>query len=122
LAGIVLGGSGYWARQHFAGRLTDKDTIVLADFENGTGDPVFDDTLKRALAVQLQQSPFLSLVSDQQIWETMRFMERSPNEHVVGAVAQEVCQRQGGKVVFQGAIKSLGSHRSLIPVSPLTTA
>jgi eukaryotic-like serine/threonine-protein kinase len=110
LVGITLGGSGYWAKQHFAHRLTDKDTIVLADFDNRTGDPVFDDTLKQALAVQLQQSPFLSLVSDQQVRETMRFMERSPNERVIGAVAREICERQGGKVVLQGAIKSLGTH------------
>jgi len=110
LAGIVLGGFGYWAKQRIARHLTDKDTIILADFDNTTGDPVFDDTLKQALAVQLQQSPFLSLISDQQVRETMRFMERSPNEHVVGAVAQEVCERQGGKVVLQGAIRSLGTH------------
>ena len=107
---IALAGLGYWAKQHFAQHLTDKDTIVLADFENATGDPEFDDTLKQALAVQLQQSPFLSLISDQQARETMRFMDRSPNEHVVDAAAQEVCERQGGKAVLQGAIRSLGSH------------
>jgi DNA-binding winged helix-turn-helix (wHTH) protein/tetratricopeptide (TPR) repeat protein len=110
LAGIALGVTSYWARQHFARPLTDRDTIVLADFDNSTGDSVFDDTLKQALAVQLQQSPFLSLVPDQQVLETMRLMERSPNEHVAGAVAQEICERQGGKVVLQGAIKNLGSH------------
>jgi DNA-binding winged helix-turn-helix (wHTH) protein/tetratricopeptide (TPR) repeat protein len=110
LVGIALGITGYGARQHFARRLTDKDTIVLADFDNSTGDSVFDDTLKQALAVQLQQSPFLSLVPDQQVRETMQFMERSPNEHVSGTVAQEVCERQGGKAVLQGAIKSLGPH------------
>jgi eukaryotic-like serine/threonine-protein kinase len=110
-AGIVLGAFGYWTKQHFgARRLTDKDTIVLADFDNSTGDPVFDDTLKQALAVQLQQSPFLSLVSDQQVRETLRFMERSPNEHVIGAVAQEVCERQRDKGVLLGAIRSLGTH------------
>src|SRR5215469_12034013 len=87
LVGIALGGFGYWVEHHFARRLTDKDTIVLADFDNSTGDPVFDDTLKQALAVQLQQSPYLSLVSDEQIRETMRFMERSPSEHVIGVVA-----------------------------------
>jgi DNA-binding winged helix-turn-helix (wHTH) protein/tetratricopeptide (TPR) repeat protein len=110
VGGIALGVTGYWARQHFARPLTDKDTVVLADFDNSTGDSVFDDTLKQALAAQLQQSPFLSLVPDQQVRETMRLMERSPNEHVAGAVAQEVCERQAGKVVLQGAIKSLGSH------------
>jgi len=110
LAGVALGGSGYWAKQHFARRLTDKDTIVLADFDNGTGDPVFDDTLKQALAVQLQQSPFLSLVPDQQLRETLQFMERSPGERIVGGIAQEICQRQGAKAVLQGAIKNMGSR------------
>jgi eukaryotic-like serine/threonine-protein kinase len=110
LAGIVLGGAGYWAKQHFTLRLTDKDTIVLADFDNSTGDPVFDDTLKQALVVQLQQSPFLSLFPDQQVRETMQLMERSPNEHVTGPVAQEICQRQGASVVLQGAIRGMGTH------------
>jgi eukaryotic-like serine/threonine-protein kinase len=61
--GIVIGGAGHWAKQHFPRRLTDKDTIVLADFENNTGESIFDDLLKQALAVQLRQSPFLSLIS-----------------------------------------------------------
>jgi len=114
LLAILLGATGNWFKRRFSRRLTDKDTLVLADFDNGTGDPVFDDTLKQALAVQLQQSPFLNLVPDQQVRETLRFMERSPNELVTGAVAQEICERQGGKVVVQGAIKSLGSHYVLI--------
>lgn len=107
---VTLAGVGYWGKQHFTRRLTDKDTILLADFDNSTGDPVFDDTLKQALAVQLQQSPFLSLVADQRARETLQLMERAPNERITGAVAQEVCQRQGASVVLQGAIRSMGSH------------
>jgi len=90
--------------------LTEKDTIVLADFENGTGDAVFDGTLKQALSVQLQQSPFLNLVPDQQLRETLRSMEHSREEHIVGGIAHEVCLRQNAKAVLQGSIKRLGSH------------
>jgi eukaryotic-like serine/threonine-protein kinase len=110
LLGMAVVGAAYRTKRHFAHRLTDKDTIVLADFENRTGEVVFDNTLKQALAVQLQQSPFLSLVPDQQIRTTLRFMGRSPDERVVGNVAQEVCQRQGATVVLQGSISSLGTH------------
>jgi eukaryotic-like serine/threonine-protein kinase len=110
-AGIVLGAFGYWTKQHFgAQRLTDKDTIVLADFDNSTGVSVFDNTLKQALAVQLQQSPFLSLVPDQQTRETLRFMGRSPEEHLVGTIAQEVCEREGASAMVHGGITNLGSH------------
>jgi eukaryotic-like serine/threonine-protein kinase len=107
---FALGGTAYWAKQHFWHPLTEQDTIIVADFANRTGDPVFDDTLKQALEVQLRQSPFLSLVSDQDTHETLRFMGRSPNEAVVGGVAQEICQRQGAKALLQGSIKTLGSH------------
>jgi eukaryotic-like serine/threonine-protein kinase len=107
---IALAGLGYWTKQHFASPMTDKDTVVLADFENRTSEPVFDNTLKQALAVQLQQSPFLSLVPDQQTRETLRFMGRSPEERLVGAVAQEVCEREGASAMLQGGITSLGSH------------
>jgi hypothetical protein len=73
--------------------LTEKDSILLSDFVNTTGDPVFDGTLKQALAVKLRESPFLNLVPESQIAETMRFMGRSPEERLTGAVARELCQR-----------------------------
>lgn len=110
LLGIALAGVGYWTRERLAPPLTDKDTVVLADFDNRTGDLVFDNTLKQALAVQLQQSPFLSLVPDQQTRETLRLMGRSPEERLVGKVAEEVCERQGASAVLQGGITTLGSH------------
>ena len=110
LLGSVITGIGLWTKQRLAHHLTDTDTVLLADFENHTSEPVFDDTLKQALAVQLQQSTFLSLVPDEQTRETLRFMGRSPDARLVGKVAQEACQRQGASAVLQGAINSLGSH------------
>jgi Flp pilus assembly protein TadD len=91
-------------------KLTDKDTIVLADFVNHTGDPVFDDALKQALSVQLEQSPFLNIVSDRKVSETLKLMGRSPSDHVTPEVAKEICVRTGGKAVLAGSISSLGSE------------
>ncbi len=91
-------------------RLTDKDTVLLADFTNRTGDPVFDDTLKQGLAVALRQSPFLSVLSDGQVASTLGLMERSPGTAVTGEVAREVCQRTGSRVYIAGSVASLGSQ------------
>src|SRR5579859_1496505 len=99
----------YW-HSHASPKLTDKDTIVLADFSNTTGDPVFDDSLKRALAVSLQQSPFLSLVSDQQIQQTLRYMGKPSNTALDQSVAREVCQRIQSKAMLAGAISQLGNQ------------
>ena len=90
--------------------LTDKDTIVLAHFVNTTGDAVFDDTLKQALAIALEQSPFFNIFSDQRVRETLRFMNRSPDERITKDVAREICQRQGLKAYLVGAISNFGSH------------
>ncbi|HEY6243150.1 MAG TPA: serine/threonine-protein kinase [Pyrinomonadaceae bacterium] len=90
--------------------LTDKDTILLADFTNTTGDAVFDGTLKQALAVQLAQSPYLSIAPDDAIRETLRFMNRSPDERLTRDIAREVCQRTGVKALMAGTISSLGSN------------
>ena len=90
--------------------LTDKDTILLADFVNITGDQVFDGTLRQALAVQLGQSPFLNIFSEERVREALRFMERSPDERVTKDVAREICQRQGLKAMFVGSIGNLGNH------------
>jgi eukaryotic-like serine/threonine-protein kinase len=90
--------------------LTDKDTIVLADFANTTGEAVFDGTLKQALAVQLGQSPFLNIYPDERVREALRFMGRSPDDRVTRDVAREICQRQGLKALLAGSISSLGSH------------
>jgi serine/threonine protein kinase/tetratricopeptide (TPR) repeat protein len=90
--------------------LTDKDTILLADFENSTGDAVFDDALKQGLAVQLQQSPFVNVLSDQKVNETLRLMGRQPGDRVIGATARDLCQRAGAKAMLAGSISSLGSE------------
>ena len=90
--------------------LTEKDTVLLADFVNTTGDPVFDGTLKQALAVQLEQSPFLNLLSEERVRKTLGFMGRPADERVTPTLAREICQREGVKAVLNGSIESLGSH------------
>ncbi|MEO8191414.1 MAG: serine/threonine-protein kinase [Acidobacteriota bacterium] len=90
--------------------LTEKDTILLTDFVNTTGDPVFDGTLKQALAVQLGQSPFLNIFADDLVRGSLKFMGRSPDERVTRDVGREICQRQGLKAMLVGSIAGLGSH------------
>jgi serine/threonine protein kinase/Flp pilus assembly protein TadD len=90
--------------------LTERDTILLADFVNTTGDAVFDGTLKQGLAVQLGQSPFLDLFPDARVRQTLRLMGRSPDERVTPDIGREICQRQGLKALIAGSITSLGSH------------
>ena len=93
-----------------AKQLSEKDTVVLADFSNTTGDPVFDDALKQALSVQLEQSPFLNLLSERKISETLHLMSRAPGERVTPEVAREICLRTGSKAVLAGTISSLGDQ------------
>ena len=114
-AGVVvlaLSGITAWSLLHSVSRpmLTEKDTIVLADFENKTGDPVFDDTLRQGLAAQLEQSPFLSLISDQRIRKMLALMERSPDAKLTPEVAREVCARSGGAAVLEGSLAAVGSR------------
>lgn len=90
--------------------LTDKDTVLLADFVNTTGEPVFDGTLKQALAVQLGQSPFLNIFPEDRVREALRFMGRQPDDRLTRDVAREICERQGIKAMLIGSIASLGSH------------
>ena len=90
--------------------LTDRDTILVADFVNKTGDEVFNDTLRQALTVDLEQSPFLSVVSHERVRETLKQMTRSAEERVVGTVAREVCQRVGAGASVSGSIAALGTH------------
>jgi tetratricopeptide (TPR) repeat protein/predicted Ser/Thr protein kinase len=90
--------------------LTERDTILLADFVNTTGDPVFDGTLKQALASQVEQTPFLSVFGDERIRETLRLMGRSPEERVTGPLARELCEREEIKAMLTGSIAALGSH------------
>ena len=106
--GLVVGGwLLYWRRAH--GRI-QGETIVLADFINTTGDPVFDGTLRQALSVQLEQTPFLRIVSGDQIAETLRLMEKPPNTRLTQDVAREVCQRANATTEIAGSIAALGSQ------------
>jgi eukaryotic-like serine/threonine-protein kinase len=107
VVGLALGSWLFFSRKAHA--LTEKDTIVLADFTNTTGDPVFDDTLKQALAVDLEQSPFLNILSDRKVATTLRLMGRSPDQPVTGEVARELCQRVGSKAMLVGSISALGN-------------
>jgi eukaryotic-like serine/threonine-protein kinase len=91
-------------------KLTDKDTIVLADFTNTTGDPVFDGTLRQGLAVQLEQSPFLSLVSEERIQQVLKMMGQTGDARLTPEVAREVCERTASAAVLDGSIASLGSQ------------
>jgi eukaryotic-like serine/threonine-protein kinase len=110
LVAVVAGAFLLFHRSHV---LTEKDTIVLADFANSTGDPVFDDALKQALAVQLAQSPFLNILSDRRVNETLREMDRPPSERLTTEVARELCQRVGSKAFLGGSIAQFGSRFNL---------
>jgi serine/threonine protein kinase/predicted Zn-dependent protease len=90
--------------------LTEQDEIIVSDFTNTTGEPVFDDTLKQALTVQLRQSPFLNVVSDDRVRETLRFMGRQREDRLTESVAREVCARQNVKAMVAGTIAPLGSQ------------
>ena len=112
LASLVAGG--LYLRSRSGGPttspLTEKDTVVLADFTNSTGDPVFDGTLKQALAVDLEQSPFLNVLSDTKAGETLKLMGRTPSERITAEVATELCLRTGSQAVVSGSIANLGSQ------------
>ena len=90
--------------------LTGKDTVVLGDFTNSTGDPVFNETLRRGLAIQLDQSPYLSLISDQRIHHTLSLMGRQPNSPLTAEVIRAVCERTGSAAVLEGSIAPLGTQ------------
>ena len=100
----------FWPQRGHTRLLTDKDTIVLADFTNTTGDTVFDDTLRQGLAIQLTQSPFLSVISDDAIQKTLAFMGQKPDAQLTSKVAQEICERTGSAAVLDGSIAKLGSQ------------
>src|SRR4029077_21171688 len=95
---------------HRAPKLTEKDTIVLADFTNTTGDAVFDGTLRQGLSIQLEQSPFLSIISDQQIQQTLGLMGQTAEAKLTPAIARELCQRTGSTAVLDGSIAQIGTQ------------
>ena len=108
LAAVAVAGTGYFYFNPTP-KLTDKDTIVLADFDNKTGDSVFDGALKEALVVALEQSPFLNVLSDRKVSETLQMMGRPQNERVSMDVGRELCLRTGSKAVLGGTISGLGN-------------
>jgi eukaryotic-like serine/threonine-protein kinase len=110
LLGAALVAGGLYYRSHRAKPLTDKDSIVLSDFTNTTGDSVFDDTLKQGLSVQLEQSPFLDLVSERKVNEALKLMGRSAGDPLTPEVTRQVCQRTGSRAMLTGSIASLGSQ------------
>src|ERR1022692_2269120 len=95
---------------HRTPKLTDKDTIVLADFTNTTGDSVFDGTLRQGLSVQLEQSPFLSIISDQPIQQTLQMMDQKPDAKLTPEISRELCQRTGSTAVLDGSIAQIGTQ------------
>jgi serine/threonine protein kinase/tetratricopeptide (TPR) repeat protein len=115
--GLIVGGWWTWQRKHpeapaantgAGGALQERDSIILSDFDNRTGDPVFDTTLKEALAIQLAQSPFVNIVSDQHLRQGLQYLGLSPDERVTPQIAREIGQREGYKALLSGSITSLG--------------
>ena len=106
----ALAGAGYYYFTHRSAKLAQKDTIVLADFANTTTDPVFDGTLKQALAIQLEQSPFLNVLPDQKVTATLKLMNQRPDQRLTQEIAREVCQRTDSKALVTGSIASVGSQ------------
>jgi eukaryotic-like serine/threonine-protein kinase len=103
---IALVAAAYFAL-HLRSPLTEKDTIVISDFSNSTGDPVFDDALKQGLAVQLAQSPFLDILSDEKVHNTLKLMGRPPDERMTPDIARDLCQRASSTAVIEGSIAKL---------------
>jgi eukaryotic-like serine/threonine-protein kinase len=111
----ALAAAGYFFFFHrTTPRLAEKDTIVLADFDNKTSDPVLDDTLKQALAVDLEQSPYLNVVADQKISETLKLMGRTPDQRLTAQIARELCRRLNSNAMLEGSIANLGSQYVLV--------
>jgi len=110
---IAAGSFAYSLRHRRANRLTGQDTLVLADFANTTGDIVFDGTLRQALAIQLQQSPFLNPLSDEKVSATLKLMNRPPNERLTQDIAREICLRANGKALLAGSIAREGTQYSI---------
>ncbi len=109
IAALAVGGLIYYQHRRQMSKLTDSDTIVLTDFANSTGDPIFDDTLRTALKAALRQSPFLKVLSDSQVAKTLKLMTRPADTKLTPEAARELCQRAGSKAFIAGAIGSLGS-------------
>ncbi|MGH9712472.1 MAG: protein kinase domain-containing protein [Candidatus Acidiferrales bacterium] len=116
-AGVVLvaliAGGVYW-RSRQSAKLTGKDTIVLSDFTNTTGDAVFDGTLRQGLSVQLEQSPYLSLISDERTQQTLKMMGQSPDARLTPEISREICQRTASAAMLNGSIAQIGTQYTVI--------
>jgi DNA-binding winged helix-turn-helix (wHTH) protein/tetratricopeptide (TPR) repeat protein len=110
VAVAAISGSTWYGQFRQSPRLTEQSSIVIADFANSTGDPIFDDALKTALTISLRQSPFLNVLSDSEVSKTLRLMTLSPSTKLTPEVARELCQRSGSKAYLAGSIGSLGSE------------
>jgi tetratricopeptide (TPR) repeat protein/predicted Ser/Thr protein kinase len=121
LAAAVLGG-GFFLYHRGARALTEKDAILVTDFVNTTADPVFDTTLKKALAVDLEQSPYLNVFPEQKVRQTLQFMGRAPDDRVTAEVGREICARRGVKGMLTESIAGLGDHYviTLDAINPAT--
>ena len=106
---VIIAGGLYW-RSHRPAKLTEQDTLVAGDFDNTTGDAVFDDSLKRALFIQLRQSPFLTLLSDRKVNATLKLMGRHAGDRMAPEITREVCQRANGKATLTGSIAPSGGQ------------
>ena len=113
IALLVPAGIYFYRHPPSSHRLTDKDTVLLADFTNNTGDGVWDETLKQWLRVELDQSPYLNIISDENVTKLLRYAGRSPNERVTPELARDLCQRAGSKAMLLGSISSIGSHYAI---------
>jgi DNA-binding winged helix-turn-helix (wHTH) protein len=107
---IASGAGAFLFLSRGRGVVTAKDTVVLADFANQTGDPVFDDTLRQGMAIELEQSPFLKLISEERIHQTLSLMGQPPDARLTPAIARELCQREGSAAVLDGSIAQIGSQ------------
>ena len=105
---LAVGGVILWRQRTQAKPLTGKDVLVLADFTNTTGDPVFDGTLRQGLAIQLEQSPFLKIMDDGQVQKDLRLMSLPPGERITDQIAHDICVREGAAATIGGSIASLG--------------
>jgi tetratricopeptide (TPR) repeat protein len=107
---VAVGGALFWEQRTQAKPLTDKDVLVLADFANTTGDPVFDGTLRQGLAIQLEQSPFLKIMDDEQVQQDLRLMSVPPGARITNQIAHDICVRDAAAATIDGSIASLGKN------------
>src|SRR5580698_2106533 len=113
VAALVLCTAGAYFSLHRLPKLTEKDTVVIADFTNATGDPEFDDMLREALAIQLEESPFLKVLDDNEVYQDLQLMDQPRGARVTNDLAREICQRENQKAMISGAIGSMGKSFSI---------